>query len=66
VEGYRAYDSWVAGVEDWYALIGSLYINSWELRTPDAILPRYAPRGDQNNRAVYRASVMQYVDHSQY
>src|SRR5205814_9918679 len=42
-EGYRSYDSWEHGMEDWYKLITELYINAWHLRTVDAIIPVDAP-----------------------
>jgi hypothetical protein len=56
--GYRAYPTWAAGARDWYALMRTLYIDTWHLRTPAAILPRYAPPGDGNDPAAYAASVI--------
>jgi len=61
-EGYRSYGSWEQGIEDWYKLIGDLYIKGWGLRTVDAIIPVYAPYGDSNNPPVYIASVKRLVD----
>lgn len=61
-EGYRSYSSWEAGMEDWYKLITDLYINGWGLRTVDAIIPVYAPSGDNNNPPVYIQSVKSMVD----
>lgn len=61
-EGYRSYSSWAAGIEDWYALIKTLYIEGWGLRTVDAIIPTYAPAADRNDPAAYIASVKQLVD----
>jgi hypothetical protein len=61
-EGYRSYDSWEQGMEDWYKLITELYINGWHLRTVDAIIPVYAPYGDNNNPPGYIASVKRMVD----
>jgi hypothetical protein len=40
----------------------TLYIDTWNLRTPAAILPRYAPPGDGNDPAAYAASVTLLVD----
>jgi hypothetical protein len=60
--GYRAYPTWADGARDWFALIRSLYLDSWGLRTPSAILPRYAPPGDGNDPAAYAASVTALVD----
>jgi hypothetical protein len=60
--GYRAYATWAAGIADWYVLLRTLYLDSWNLRTPAAILPRYAPPGDGNDPAAYAASVIQLVD----
>jgi hypothetical protein len=62
VDGYRAYPTWAAGARDWYALMRTLYIDTWNLRTPAAILPRYAPAGDGNDPAAYAATVTQLVD----
>jgi len=61
-EGYRAYDTYAAGIEDWYMLIRELYIQSWGLTTPRPILARYAPWGDGNNPNVYAATVKALVD----
>lgn len=61
-EGYRRYASWEQGMEDWYKLITDLYINGWNLRTVDAIIPVYAPWGDNNNPPSYIASIKAMVD----
>jgi hypothetical protein len=62
LDGYRAYATWGDGARDWFVLIRSLYLDTWHLRTPAAILPRYAPPGDGNDPATYAASVIQLVD----
>jgi hypothetical protein len=61
-EGYRSYPTWEAGMEDWYLLIKDLYIEGWGLRTVDAIVPVYAPSGDNNDPVNYIASVKYMVD----
>jgi len=61
-EGYRSYPTWEAGIEDWYALITDLYIDGWNLKTVDEIIPVYAPYGDNNNPPGYIASVKSLVD----
>jgi hypothetical protein len=61
-EGYRSYDTYEQGIEDWYKLIKELYVDGWGLRTPNAIIQRYAPWGDNNNPDIYAANVMQMVD----
>jgi hypothetical protein len=61
-EGYRSYSSWREGMEDWYRLVTDLYINGWNLRTVDAIIPVYAPTGDNNDPPSYIASVKAMVD----
>jgi hypothetical protein len=61
-EGYRSYDSYEQGIEDWYKLIKELYVDGWDLRTPNVIIQRYAPWGDNNNPDIYAANVMQLVD----
>jgi hypothetical protein len=60
--GYRAYPTWEAGAADWYTLLRTLYVDTWHLRTPEAILPRYALPSDGNDPAAYAASVIQLVD----
>jgi hypothetical protein len=61
-EGYRSYDTYEQGIEDWYKLIKELYVDGWDLRTPNAIIQRYAPWGDNNNPDIYAANVMQLVN----
>ncbi|HEX9987894.1 MAG TPA: glucosaminidase domain-containing protein [Chloroflexia bacterium] len=61
-EGYRKYPNWETGIEDWYKLISNLYIGGWGLRTVDAIIPVYAPWGDNNHPPTYIASVKRMVD----
>lgn len=61
LEGYRAYDTYQQAIEDWYKLIRTLYIDEWNLRTPSAILPRYAPWGDNNNPDLYASTVQNLV-----
>jgi hypothetical protein len=62
VAGYRAYSTWADGARDWFALIRTLYLDTWDLRTPAAILPRYAPPGDGNDPLAYADGVTQLVD----
>ena len=59
--GYRRYDTWEDGFEDWYKLISQLYIKTWGLTTVDQIIPVYAPAGDNNNEAVYEQTVKNFV-----
>ena len=61
-QGYRSYPTWESGMEDWYKLITNLYIGEWGLRTVDAIIPVYAPWGDNNNPPSYIASVKGMVN----
>lgn len=58
--GYRAYASWEAGYEDWYALI-AWYINSLHKSTVDQIIPTYAPETDNNDVPGYTRDVEQTV-----
>ena len=64
-EGYRSYDSYAAGIADWYGLIRTLYLEGWGLTTPAAITVRYAPWGDGNNPVQYAATVCRLVDRLQ-
>ena len=61
-EGYRAYDTWAAGIEDWYKLIKDLYVDGWGKQTVAAIIPTYAPSADRNDPASYIANVTALVD----
>ncbi len=61
-QGFRKYPSWEAGMEDWYKLIRNLYIDGWNLRTVDAIIPKYAPAADRNNPPAYINQVNTMVD----
>lgn len=60
-QGYRKYDSWEQGIEDWYRLIRDLYITEWDLTTVDEIIPVYAPDSDGNNPDHYIATVKKLV-----
>lgn len=61
-EGYRAYDTWAAGIEDWYKLIKELYVEGWGKRTVAQIIPTYAPSADRNDPPSYIANVTGLVD----
>ena len=61
-EGYRAYDTWEQGIEDYYKLIRELYIDGWGLRTVAQILPRYAPPADNNDTDAYIRNVERLMD----
>ncbi len=60
--GFRKYPSWEASLEDWYKLISSLYIKGWNLRTVEAIVPRYAPTADHNSPPAYINQVNSLVE----
>jgi hypothetical protein len=59
---FRDYDSWEAGIEDWYKLITDLYVGTWNRTTVEAIIPKYAPASDNNNEAAYINQVRTMVD----
>ena len=48
---FRDYDSWDAGIEDWYKLISVEYVNDRGTATIEQIIPIYAPsfENDVNN-----------------
>ncbi len=48
---FRDYDSWQAGIEDWYKLIATEYVNDRGAMTVEQIIPIYAPafENDVNN-----------------
>ncbi len=58
---FRDYDSWAAGIEDWYKLITDLYVRQWNRTTVEEIIPKYAPAADNNNEAAYIAQVRTLV-----
>jgi len=61
-QGYRAYDTWEQGIEDYYKLIRDLYIDGWGLHTVGQILVRYAPPADNNDTDSYVRNVQQLMD----
>jgi len=61
-QGYRAYDNWTAGIEDFYKLIRELYLDGWGLHTVADILPRYAPSADNNDTGAYITNVQNLID----
>jgi hypothetical protein len=61
-EGYRSYDTYEQGIEDWYKLIKELYVEGWGKRTVAQIIPTYAPSADRNDPPSYIANVTNLVD----
>lgn len=61
LDGYRYYDTWLEGAEDWYKLIKNLYVQDWGLTTVDQIVPVYAPSADSNDPIAYVDDVEQLV-----
>lgn len=53
---WRAYSSWEEGIEDWFRLIRTTYIDQWGLTTVEQIVPIYAP-AFENNTTHYIAHV---------
>lgn len=60
ISGFRAYNTWVQGYQDWYRLIRYLYINTWHLTTIPQIVSRYAP-SSENNTSFYILNVEHLV-----
>ncbi len=60
LNGFRAYHTWAAGYQDWYALIRYQYVNVWHLMTVPQIVQRYAP-SSENNSALYIHNVEHFV-----
>jgi hypothetical protein len=61
LDGYRYYNTWLEGAEDWYKLIKNLYVQDWGLTTVDQIVPVYAPSADSNDPNAYVSDVEQLV-----
>lgn len=54
---FRAYGTWSQGIDDWFQLIKSVYVDSWHCSTVEAVIPHYAPNSDHNDEAGYIAAV---------
>jgi len=51
--GFAQFYTWQTGYKAWYELIdGPMYVKGG-LTTPEAIIPRYAPSGDNNSPSHY-------------
>jgi hypothetical protein len=61
MDGYRYYDSWLEGAEDWYRQISHQYIGRRSLTTVDRIISVYVSTGDLNDMASYIDDVEQLV-----
>jgi len=61
VDGYRQYTSWLDGATEWFQLIRSLYLDTLNLNTVEAIVPVYAPSTDHNQPPVMVAGIHQLV-----
>jgi hypothetical protein len=55
--GFRAYHTWQEGYADWFSLIKDLYVNAWNCRTVEQIIPHYAP-SSENDTQGYINSVL--------
>jgi cell wall-associated NlpC family hydrolase len=56
---FRVYESWEAGIKDWYRLLREVYVDQG-LDTVDTILPVYAP-ASENDTALYIRQVKDLV-----
>ncbi len=61
-QGYRLYATWEEGFEDWYRLIAQQYVETWNLKTVDQIIPVYAPTSDHNDEKAYIQNVKRAID----
>ncbi len=55
-QGFRAYNSWQAGYQDWYALI-AWYARELHKSTVEQIVPTYAPASENDPGAYIQAVV---------
>jgi hypothetical protein len=58
---FRDYGSWDEGIEDWYKLISTEYVDGRGAATLEQIIPIYAPSSDNNNVPNYIQSVIALV-----
>jgi hypothetical protein len=61
LDGYRYYNTWLEGAEDWYRLISNVYVAQWNLSRVDTIVPVYAPGNDDNDVTTYISNVEELV-----
>ncbi|GCE04780.1 glucosaminidase domain-containing protein [Dictyobacter aurantiacus] len=54
--GYRSYETWILGAEDWFNLMQHVYIDQG-LDTVTKIIPKYAPTADHNDEHAYIQAV---------
>jgi murein DD-endopeptidase MepM/ murein hydrolase activator NlpD len=59
--GYRTYDTWEAGIDDWFSIIRRQYVDALGLRTVAAIVPRYAAQQDPQDLASYIGDIQTLV-----
>jgi hypothetical protein len=57
---FRSYDSWRAGIDDWFRLISSSAYVGGGLTTLETIIPKYAP-SSENSPSAYIAAVQSDV-----
>ncbi len=57
---WRDYETWDAGIEDWYRLIAFNYIQERGVTTVEEIIPIYAP-AFENDVALYIATVLRRI-----
>lgn len=66
-KGFRAYDTWEQGVQDWYRLIDDKYLappseGGRGYETLSQVISTYAPSSDNNNEQAYVANVKGMVE----
>jgi Mannosyl-glycoprotein endo-beta-N-acetylglucosaminidase len=61
-QGYRLYNTWEDGFQDWYQLIAKKYVGEWHLSTVEQIIPVYAPAKDNNDEAQYILTVKSAIE----
>ena len=59
--GYRTYDTWEAGIDDWFSIIRRQYVDALGLRTVATIVPRYAAQQDPQDLASYIGDIQTLV-----
>jgi murein DD-endopeptidase MepM/ murein hydrolase activator NlpD len=61
-QGYRAYDTWEAGIEDWYRTMRTQYVGDLGLTQAAAIAARYAGPDDPQDLASFVGNIQRLVD----
>jgi murein DD-endopeptidase MepM/ murein hydrolase activator NlpD len=61
-QGYRAYETWEAGIQDWYQTMRTEYVGDQGLTQAAAIASRYGGPDDPQDLASFAGNIQRLVD----